>query len=54
MQIQFHVCDLEQEFTGNNEDWARTYLKHFVNQAKKRSNDMIIKFVRPFEKYLEN
>ncbi|MDZ7896778.1 MAG: HincII family type II restriction endonuclease [Arcicella sp.] len=52
MQIQFHVCDLEQTFEGNLEDWAKSYLKHFVNQAKKRSNDMITKFVKPFEKYI--
>jgi hypothetical protein len=52
MQIQFHVCDLDQTFTGNNEDWARSYIKHFVRQARKRSTDMITKFVIPFEKYI--
>lgn len=54
MQIQFHVCDLEQTFKGNLEDWAKSYLKHFVNQARKRSNDMITKFVKPFEKYIKD
>jgi len=34
------------------EEWARSYIKHFITQAKKRSNDMIEKFVRPFEKYV--
>jgi len=52
MQIQFHVCDLDQNFNGSREQWAKEYLKHFVTQAKKRANDMIIKFVKPFEKYL--
>jgi Restriction endonuclease HincII len=52
MQIQFHVSDLEQGFNGDTEQWARAYLKHFVAQAKKRSEDMIQKFVRPFEKYI--
>lgn len=52
MQVQFHVCDLDQAYSGNMEQWARLYIKHFVTQAKKRSNDMITKFVRPFEKYL--
>jgi hypothetical protein len=52
MQIQFHVCDLEQNFENGLEDWAKGYLKHFVNQAKKRSDDMIKKFVEPFEKYI--
>lgn len=53
MQIQFHVCDLDQDFKGNMEKWARTYIKHFVTQAKKRSVDMIEKFVKPFEKYIK-
>lgn len=52
MQVQFHVCDLDQIFNGNMKQWAKEYLKHFVSQAKKRSNDMITKFVKPFEKYL--
>lgn len=52
MQIQFHVCDLTQDFDGTKEEWARLYIKHFVTQAKKRSEDMIEKFVKPFEKYI--
>lgn len=52
MQIQFNVSDLSQDFTGSMENWARTYIKHFVEQAKKRSEDMIKKFVKPFEKYI--
>lgn len=35
MQIQFHVRDLDQSFNDNREKWAREYLKHFVEQAKK-------------------
>jgi type II restriction enzyme len=53
MQIQFHVSDLDQSFSGTMQKWAREYLKHFVTQAKKRANDMINKFVKPFEKYLK-
>jgi type II restriction enzyme len=53
MQIQFHVCDLDQTFKGTREQWAKDYLKHFVTQAKKRSDDMITKFVKPFEKYIK-
>jgi Restriction endonuclease HincII len=53
MQIQFHVCDLDQSFEGNMATWARVYLQHFVAQAKKRSNDMITKFVNPFEPYIQ-
>ncbi|MDR2791710.1 MAG: HincII family type II restriction endonuclease [Tannerellaceae bacterium] len=52
MQIQFHVCDLDQTFQGDREKWAKEYLKHFVNQAKRRAEDMIKRFVEPFEKYI--
>jgi hypothetical protein len=53
MQIQFHVSDIDQSFDGSIETWARSYLKHFVWQAKKRAEDMIEKFVKPFEKYIQ-
>jgi type II restriction enzyme len=53
MQIQFHVSDLEQSFAETMEEWAKAYLKHFVEQAKKRACKMIIKFVKPFEKYIK-
>ena len=53
MQIQFNVDDLDQTFKGNIEKWAREYLKHFVSQAKQRAEDMIVRFVKPFEKYIK-
>lgn len=53
MQVQFHVCDLDQSFQGDMKKWAKEYLKHFVTQARKRSEDMIKKFVKPFEKYID-
>ncbi len=53
MQIQFHVFDLEQSFSGTMEEWAKEYLIHFVTQAKRRADSMIIKFVKPFEKYIK-
>lgn len=52
MQIQFHVAELDQFFEGNIQLWAKNYLIHFVDQAKKRSDDMITKFVEPFKKYI--
>lgn len=52
MQIQFHVENLDQSFKGTMEEWARKYIKHFITQAKRRSEDMIRKFVKPFEKYV--
>ncbi len=52
MQVQFHIRDLDQTFTGTREDWAKIYLSHFVEQAKKRADYMIEKFVKPFEQYI--
>ncbi len=52
MQIQFNVENLGQDFEGTLEEWARGYIKHFIEQAKKRSKDMITRFVKPFEKYV--
>ena len=53
MQIQFHVCNLKQIFRGTRQEWTKEYLKHFIVQATKYSNDMITKFVKPFEKYIK-
>lgn len=52
MQIQFNIEELDQTFDGSMETWAREYLAHFVAQAEQRAEDMIVKFVRPFEKYI--
>jgi len=53
MQIQFHVCDLEEDFNGTIEEWTKAYLKHFVAQVYHRSQSMIDKYAKPFKKYLE-
>lgn len=53
MQIQFHVCNLDQEFNGTIEEWCKSYLKHFVAQVYRRSNYMIAKYAKPFEKYID-
>lgn len=53
MQIQFHVNDLDQSYTSSKKQWAKDYLKHFTSQARKRSNDMIDKFVTPFIRYID-
>jgi type II restriction enzyme len=52
MQIQFHVCNLDQDFKGTIEQWAKEYLKHFVIQVYRRSEYMIEKYAKPFEKYI--
>lgn len=53
MQIQFHVCNLDQDFNGTVEQWAKEYLKHFVAQVYRRSEYMIEKYAKPFEKYID-
>jgi len=47
------VTNLEQSFNGNMKEWAIRYLKHFTTQARIRADDMIHKFVIPFEKYIK-
>ena len=53
MQIQFHVHDLDQTWTGTQKEWAVEYLKMFVNSAKSRAQGMIDKYVTPCLKYIE-
>lgn len=52
MQIQFHVADIGQTWTGGKERWARAYLRHFVASAEQHCQKMREKFVTPFEKYI--
>ena len=52
MQIQFHVCDLSQDYKLTPKDWTVSFLKHFVRKVYKRSNYMIKKYAEPFEKYI--
>lgn len=52
MQVQFHVCDLDQKYEGTIKEWAISYLRHFVNKVYERSKYMIEKYAKPFEKYI--
>lgn len=52
MQIQFHVCNLDQEFVGTMEYWTKFYIKHFVEGVYRRSKYMIETYAKPFEKYI--
>jgi type II restriction enzyme len=52
MQIQFDVSEIMQTFEKPTFDWPREYIRHFVEQARPRFEDMIGRFVHPFEKYL--
>ena len=54
LQIQFHVCDLDQSWSGTMEEWARHYLKVFVDSAETRMVMMREKFIEPFRKYILN
>lgn len=53
LQIQFHVCELDQSWTGTKEQWARVYLKVFVESAEKRCQYMHEHYIAPFLKYIE-
>lgn len=53
MQIQFHVCDLDQSWSGTKEQWAKHYLKVFVDSAERRSKKMRDMYITPFLKYID-
>lgn len=52
-KIQFHVCNLDQNFKGTIEEWAKLYLKHFVEKVYERSEYMINIYAKRFEKYIQ-
>lgn len=54
MQIQFHVSELDQSWTGSIEEWTRIYIRVFVESAKRRCNKMYEDYVIPFLKYIED
>lgn len=53
MQIQFHVSSIDQNFTGDNESWAREYIRCFVESAETRRNKIYEKYIQPFKKYID-
>ena len=53
MQIQFHVCDLPQNWKGTREEWAKAYLKAFVKSARERVKVMREKYITPFLPYIQ-
>lgn len=53
MQIQFHVCELDQSWKGTRKEWAKHYLKVFVKSAEARCNKMRKTYIEPFLKYIE-
>lgn len=54
MQVQFHVCELDQSWKGTREEWARHYLKVFVTSAEHRCQRMREMYVIPFLKYIKD
>ena len=53
MQIQFHVCDLDQTWEGTHKEWAKEYIRVFVESAKHRCQRMQDMYITPFLKYLD-
>lgn len=52
MQIQFHVSELDQSWTGSVEEWAYQYIKVFVKSAEHRCAIMRQNYIDPFLKYI--
>lgn len=48
LQVQFHVSQLGQDFTGSKADWCHTYLRTFTAQAQRRIATMQTNFVDAF------
>lgn len=53
MQIQFHVCDLDQTWKGTRMKWATEYIRIFVNSARHRVRKMEETYITPFLKYIQ-
>lgn len=53
-QIQFHVSELQQDFKGTQEEWAREYLAHYYESALKQVETMKTKYADPFADYANN
>ena len=53
MQIQFHVCEVDQSWDKSQKEWAFQYLKTFVGSAKHRCQIMHDKYIKPFLKYID-
>lgn len=53
MQIQFHVCELDQTYKGTHKEWAKEYLRHFVASAENRCKVMYEQYVAAFRKYIQ-
>lgn len=54
LQIQQHVADFDQTWTGKKEAWAVEYLKTFVESAKRRCKKMEEDYIKPFLPYINN
>lgn len=53
MQIQFHVRDLNQDWTGSIKEWAKEYIRVFVKSAEERCTKMRENYIIPFLKYID-
>jgi hypothetical protein len=49
MQIQFHVSELTQTYSGNTKEWSREFLRYYVRSAKKRIDYMRQNYIAPFK-----
>lgn len=53
MQIQFHVADLDQSWNGSRKEWAKEYIRVFVESARHRVKKMEDSYITPFLKYIQ-
>lgn len=53
LQIQFHVEDLKEDYSGDFKSWCFDYLDHFLKGANKRINYMETQWISKYKKVLD-
>lgn len=53
LQIQFHVEELKEDYTGTFEEWCKDYLTHFIAGSEKRIDYMKEKWIDKFTLVLD-
>ena len=53
LQLQFHVENLDQNFTGTREEWCYGFISHYIEKRKANVDKILEKKIKPYLKYLK-
>lgn len=53
LQIQFHIQDVGQDYSSDRSKWAKDFLVHFVDGAKRRVAKMESDWIKKFSAYID-